>query len=48
MNNFLLNKNMFLINMKNLNNFINEASVEDKKFKGIPVKELYKNLIIYF
>ena len=37
--------------MKNLNNFINEAyineaSVEDKNFKDIPVKELYKNLII--
>lgn len=36
--------------MKNLNNFINEAyineaSAEDKSFKGIPVKELYKSLI---
>lgn len=36
--------------MKNLTNFINEtyineASVEDKTFKGIPVKELYKSLI---
>lgn len=36
--------------MKNLSNFINEAyineaSAEDKNFKGIPVKELYKSLI---
>ena len=36
--------------MKSLNNFINEvyineASAEDKTFKGIPVKELYKSLI---
>ena len=36
--------------MKSLNNFINEAyinetSVEDKKFNNIPVKELYKSLI---